>query len=76
MNNIANAAVVLNYLNPLPRFRKREDAFDLEDGQFRKIFRLTKNQADELIEDLSPYLNHPTRASAIDIDTKVNIIKL
>ena len=72
MNHFVNAAVVLNYVNPRSRFGKREDAFDLEDRDFRKIFRLTKNQAEELIDDLSPYLIHPTRSSDIDIDTKVD----
>ena len=71
MNNFVDAAVVLNYLDPIPRFRRREDAFDLEDRMFKKIFRISKNQADEFIEDLTPYLDPPTRASAIDIDTKV-----
>nr|CAI5834434.1 unnamed protein product [Callosobruchus analis] len=50
---------------------KPTDHFTLEDTKFVKLFRLSKVLVRNLIELLTDYLKHPTRASAISIELKV-----
>lgn len=61
-------------------FKKCYPFLTLTEAQFIKHFRLSKPAARYLIEMLDPVLLPPTRASAIDKETKVrlyeNIIKL
>ena len=52
-------------------FHERDDAFELSDRKFIKLFRLNKNTADNLINTAEQYIPGPTRASALDVSTKV-----
>ncbi|KAK9711235.1 hypothetical protein QE152_g25549 [Popillia japonica] len=48
------------------------DAFELSDTQFIKNFRLTKELTRGLIESVSPFINPPSRISALTVETKVH----
>ncbi|VEN38851.1 unnamed protein product [Callosobruchus maculatus] len=56
---------------PARRFYKHEDPFLLEEQKFKKMFRLSKQLARDLIGMLTDYLRQPTRASAISVELKV-----
>ncbi len=49
----------------------RGNAFELSDNNFRKLFRLNKVLADDLIEKISPFKQEPHYFSSIDNDTKI-----
>lgn len=54
------------------RVYDHRDAFhDLSDNQFIKIYRLSKPLVSELIDLLEPHVVHPTRLSAMNVETKV-----
>lgn len=53
------------------RFRTRENAFQLSDREFVRIFRLSKMLTNNLIEIVEPYIRPQSRVSALDITTKV-----
>lgn len=72
INDLEDAEEQANH--PIRRFYAREDAFALSDIRFRKLFRLTKNVTRGLIQGLLPFLQGPTRASAINIQTKASMI--
>lgn len=55
-------------------FYNRIDAFQLQDKQFVRMFRLTKELVREVIELVSPYMQEGTRESAINIETKVILL--
>lgn len=57
---------------PIRRFYAREDAFALSEINFRKLFRLNKDLTRNLIQELTPFLQGPTRASAVNIQTKAS----
>ncbi|XP_067125936.1 putative nuclease HARBI1 [Centruroides vittatus] len=52
-------------------FRPRIDAFDLHDEHFRRLFRLSKEVALNLINTLRPTLKEQTRRSALSVQTRV-----
>ncbi|VEN38852.1 unnamed protein product [Callosobruchus maculatus] len=56
---------------PARRFYKHEDPFLLEEQKFKKMFRLSKQLARDLIGMLTDYLRQPTRASAISVELKL-----
>lgn len=47
-------------------FRGREDSFDLSDRQFVKIYRLRKDLCRDVINMVEPFLNPPTRSTALN----------
>ncbi|XP_008178178.1 putative nuclease HARBI1 [Acyrthosiphon pisum] len=47
------------------------NSFELTDSAFIKNYRLTKNLANSLIQELSPFLKSPKRSSDLDVSTKV-----
>lgn len=51
----------------------RQDAFDMPEYQFVKLFRLTKNVTSNLIDTLENYIEPPSRKSALEVSVKVNI---
>lgn len=76
-----NQVIVLNELeaaeiaaerNPRHIFQKR-DPFELSDDKFIKIFRLSKNLVNEFIDDIQPFMQQPSRKSALSIQRKVRI---
>lgn len=48
------------------------DPFSLEDRVFRKHFRLCKEAATNLVEELSPHLNAGRRVSKLTVNTRVS----
>ncbi|XP_064476188.1 putative nuclease HARBI1 [Ornithodoros turicata] len=55
-----------------PRTRRRQDAFQLDETDFVKLFRLSKNAARTVCEDLRPYITPSTwRLDALPVETKV-----
>lgn len=48
-----------------------EDAFELSNNKFIKLFRINKVMADDFIDKLTPFMKEPSRKSALDIPTKV-----
>ncbi|XP_067128935.1 putative nuclease HARBI1 [Centruroides vittatus] len=52
-------------------FRPQIDAFDLHDEHFRRLFRLSKEVALNLINTLRPTLKEQTRRSALSVQTRV-----
>lgn len=61
----------LDHLNR--KYNCGDSAFNLSNRCFRKIFRLNKESARELIRDLTPLLKPQTRSSALTVETKVII---
>ena len=55
-------------------FYNRQDAFELSDRQFIKIFRLNKEVTANLIDVAERYIPGQSRASSLDVSTKVSII--
>lgn len=55
-------------------FRDRENAFELHDTCFMELFRLPKDLAIGLIEELRPFLSPPSRAGSFSVETKVSCI--
>lgn len=52
-----------------------KDPFEvLTDEQFRMMYRLTKEIARDLIDELEPFITAPSRSSALTIPRKVSII--
>ncbi|KAI4455233.1 hypothetical protein MML48_9g00013036 [Holotrichia oblita] len=58
---------------PVRRFYNREDAFEISDIQFIKLFRLNKPTTREVINIASEYINEPSRKSATSVTLKVLI---
>jgi len=57
------------------RFHPRDNPFEtLTERQFIREFRLNKEMARDLIAMLEPYLDVPSRKSALDTQTKVSLI--
>lgn len=54
------------------QFYKQQDAFELTDGQFVKLFRLKKETADLLIDIVETNSRGGLRVSAIDSSTQVS----
>ena len=52
-------------------FHERLDPFELPDRQFVKLFRLNKQTTEALVDVISEYIPDATRASALDVTTKV-----
>lgn len=52
-------------------FHERLNPFELPDRQFVKLFRLNKHTTEALIDIMNDYIPDPTRASALDVSTKV-----
>ena len=52
-------------------FQHRDAFQELSDSQFIKIYRLSKPLATELFGLLEPFMIHPTRLSALNIERKV-----
>lgn len=50
---------------------EKRDPFLLSDQKFIKLFRLTKEVTNELIDILTPFLQPPSRRSALSVKTKV-----
>lgn len=76
---LINQAIALNELeaaeiaaerNPRRIFDER-DPFELNDNRFIKIFRLSKNVVNEFIDDVQPFMQEPSRKSALSIQRKV-----
>lgn len=59
---------------PQRRFFRKENAFELSDANYIKNFRLTKDITRQVINILTPFLEPPSRKSAVSIETKVRII--
>lgn len=57
-------------------FREREDAFELSDNNFVKLFRLNKRCAAHLIADLEEVMELATRESAIPVSLKARHISV
>lgn len=53
------------------QFHVRDNAFELSEKIFCKIFRLPKFLVYALIEAVQPHMTEPSRLSALDIPTKV-----
>lgn len=51
--------------------RSRVDAFEIHDEHFRRLFRVSKELAKNLINDLKPYMKQPKRKSELSLQTKV-----
>lgn len=66
---------MFNYYREKPpivrEYNMRDEAYNLNDGKFRQIFRLNKSSTQDLIDIVEPYMKGPARISALDIDTKV-----
>lgn len=56
---------------PIRRFYQQEPSFELSETKFIKLFRLSKELARNLIQMVTPFMEAPTRASALSIQTKV-----
>ncbi|XP_023230978.1 putative nuclease HARBI1 [Centruroides sculpturatus] len=52
-------------------FRPRVDAFVLHEEHFRRLFRLSKEVASNLINTLRPTLKEQTRRSALSVQTRI-----
>lgn len=65
-----------NQINFQPRPRTVNNniinSFELTDSAFIKNYRLTKNLANTLIQELSPFLKSPKRSSDLDVSTKAS----
>ena len=60
-----------------PRFHTRDDPFQLlSDAAFLKMYRMTKELAQNIIDLVDPYIVPQTRCSALDTSVKVNYIRL
>lgn len=53
-------------------FRVREDAFELDEKEFKHSFRLSKELADSLINQLEDVMPPPSRRSALDVESSVS----
>lgn len=49
----------------------QRDPFLLSDQKFIKLFRVSKDLCQEIVEMLTPYIVAPTRTSALTVSTKV-----
>ena len=54
-------------------FYATQNAFELSDRQFIKIFRLNKETASNLIHVAERYMPRETRISSLNVSTKVSI---
>jgi hypothetical protein len=55
-------------------FRAREDAFNISEGEFKSLFRLSKPLARSLIESLAEVTPEGGRSSSLKVETKVSNI--
>lgn len=80
LNNFINLAAIAaveeaelaHAVNPR-QFHIRNDAFQLSDMAFERLFRLPKQLVNDLIHRLEPYMILQSRSSALDVSTKVCI---
>lgn len=56
--------------------REDSDPFELQDAEFVKRYRLTKELVYNLIEELKPLLKSPVKTTDLPVETKVNKIGL
>lgn len=49
----------------------QRNAFALSDRKFVQLFRVDKSLCETIIDMVTPFLIHPTRSSALSIQTKV-----
>lgn len=70
---VINVVEEAEYMNGLPprRVLQNRNAFEMSDQQFIRYFRLDKLTVEELMQDLTPFLEPPTRVPAVVIPTKV-----
>ena len=73
MNDVENQEINRHF-RARRRIFRRNDAFQLPDHQFIKLFRLNKNTTRELINLVEPHLPPQTRRSALDTTTSVSIL--
>ena len=59
--------------NEGPHFHERDDAFELPQGEFMKLFRLKKETAERLIEIVEENTVEPSRSSALDATVQVSV---
>lgn len=60
--------------NRAPRKRTHEDGFQLDETDFVQLFRLSKDAARTVCEDLRPYLTPSSwRADSLSVETKVRL---
>lgn len=79
MDGIANLVAIAALeeielgLEAPPRiFHVRDNPFEtLSDNQFRRTYRLSKHLTQQLIDEVRPHMQGPTRSSALDAITKV-----
>lgn len=53
--------------------REQSDPFDLEDAEFIKRYRLSKQLVLELCDELRPLLKNPTKSTDLSVETKVEV---
>lgn len=53
------------------RLRVQCNPFDLEDAEFIKRYRLTKDLAQNLCDELAPTMKSPTKSTDLSVETKV-----
>lgn len=78
--DLINQVIVLNELeaaeinaerSPRRIFNERNPFIELSDTQFIKLFRLTKNAANEFIDDVKPFMQPQSGKSSLSIQRKV-----
>lgn len=71
--HIADDLDNLYNFNERPRFHSRDEAFELPERQFIRLFRLNKTTVDQIIDIVKANSQKPSRSSALDVNTQVII---
>lgn len=77
LNAVENVEEAELLVNDGPRqMYMPHDPLDLSDRQFINIYRLNRNNVDNLIDILQPYITVPNRVGALTVERKVRKLRI